>query len=573
MADTKTLNTRISLKYGKIGDWTDSFKPLKGEVCFAEVETTKTDAAGNIISVPAVVFKVGDGVKTFGELPWASALAADVYEWAKEAGLSVDTTKAPEGQFMEGFAWEGDELVPKFRNFITEINETNKDKLDAPTTKAVKEYVDSVAEGIVAQGTVVAEGAKINMAQSGNTYTVSHEAIAQAEDGKTVTARTYVTGVTTDGYGHIIGYTTATEEDQDLSGYKTIQDAVAETGAANKTLKISQDTNGVISATPVDIAITHDQVTDFETSVKGIKVDNAASADDAAKLGGQEPAYYATAQALTDALVEAKKYADDNDANETFAISYANNTITLTGSNGTNSSFDASAFVKDSYLKEAKYDDATNVLTFTFIDNEDNLQAIPVDLTDLVDVYSADEATLTKTGSTFSVKDGGIAKAKLDSNVQASLNLADTALQTHQDISGKADKVTGATNGNFAGLDADGNLIDSGKKAADFEVAGAAAQALADAKADTTAQIEALKLGETYEPIGAENRAKAYADGLASNYDTAGAADDALKSAKAYTDELANNTVKANSDKIAALEALDYILNGDTVILDCGGAE
>lgn len=32
----------------------------------------------------------------------------------------------------------------------------------------------------------------------------------------------------------------------------------------------------------------------------------------------------------------------------------------------------------------------------------------------------------------------------------------------------KADKVTGATNGNFAGLDANGNLTDSGKKASDF---------------------------------------------------------------------------------------------------------
>jgi hypothetical protein len=36
------------------------------------------------------------------------------------------------------------------------------------------------------------------------------------------------------------------------------------------------------------------------------------------------------------------------------------------------------------------------------------------------------------------------------------------------DISGKADKVTGAADGNFAGLDAGGNLTDSGKKAADF---------------------------------------------------------------------------------------------------------
>ena len=36
------------------------------------------------------------------------------------------------------------------------------------------------------------------------------------------------------------------------------------------------------------------------------------------------------------------------------------------------------------------------------------------------------------------------------------------------DITGKADKVTGATSGNFAGLDSNGNLVDSGKKASDF---------------------------------------------------------------------------------------------------------
>jgi hypothetical protein len=35
-------------------------------------------------------------------------------------------------------------------------------------------------------------------------------------------------------------------------------------------------------------------------------------------------------------------------------------------------------------------------------------------------------------------------------------------------VTGKADKVTGATNGNFAGLDANGNLTDSGKSASSF---------------------------------------------------------------------------------------------------------
>jgi hypothetical protein len=59
----------------------------------------------------------------------------------------------------------------------------------------------------------------------------------------------------------------------------------------------------------------------------------------------------------------------------------------------------------------------------------------------------------------------------MSAEVQASLALADTAIQEHQDITGKADKVASATNGNFAGLDANGNLTDSGSKASDFATA------------------------------------------------------------------------------------------------------
>lgn len=62
-----------------------------------------------------------------------------------------------------------------------------------------------------------------------------------------------------------------------------------------------------------------------------------------------------------------------------------------------------------------------------------------------------------------------IQKSHLSDAVQASLDLADSALQSHQDISGKADKVSSATAGNFAGLDANGNLTDSGVGANNFK--------------------------------------------------------------------------------------------------------
>lgn len=83
----------------------------------------------------------------------------------------------------------------------------------------------------------------------------------------------------------------------------------------------------------------------------------------------------------------------------------------------------------------------------------------------------------------------GIPSTDMSAEVQASLALADSAIQEHQDITGKADKVASATNGNFAGLDANGNLTDSGSKASDF------ATAAQGGKADTA--IQSVKVNGT----------------------------------------------------------------------------
>lgn len=50
-------------------------------------------------------------------------------------------------------------------------------------------------------------------------------------------------------------------------------------------------------------------------------------------------------------------------------------------------------------------------------------------------------------------------------------------LVEHQDISGKADIVSGGTENNFFAIDANGNLKDSGKNASDFDASGAASAA------------------------------------------------------------------------------------------------
>ena len=79
---------------------------------------------------------------------------------------------------------------------------------------------------------------------------------------------------------------------------------------------------------------------------------------------------------------------------------------------------------------------------------------------------------------------------EFDGTYNPSTNKAATVSTVTNAVDGKADKVSGATNGNFAGLDGSGNLTDSGKTASDF------ATAAQGAKADSA--IQGIKLnGET----------------------------------------------------------------------------
>ena len=88
--------------------------------------------------------------------------------------------------------------------------------------------------------------------------------------------------------------------------------------------------------------------------------------------------------------------------------------------------------------------------------------------------------------SEMSITDGTGADAD-KTTIQLKSGLSRQVLISHQDISGKADKAIPAAADNFAGLDANGNLTDSGKKAADFQPAGSyktTQTAVADPSAD-----------------------------------------------------------------------------------------
>lgn len=121
--------------------------------------------------------------------------------------------------------------------------------------------------------------------------------------------------------------------------------------------------------------------------------------------------------------------------------------------------------------------------------------------------------------------------------------------------SAKADKVTGAVNGHLAGLDANGNLVDSGKSAADFDEAGAA----------TKAKSEVMTYVGT---IPADAKAKDVVAYIKEAV-TAGAYDDSDLKGKVATNTAAIETLNGTGDgsvKKAVADAVAQIVKLDSVI-------
>lgn len=102
------INTKFLLRIDTYENWTKApgmNKVLeRGEIGLCEIPAKRSNDPTVQSPAPTVLFKVGDGTKKFSELNWASALAADVYDWAKMATLpfAVDGT----GNVLSGVTWD-----------------------------------------------------------------------------------------------------------------------------------------------------------------------------------------------------------------------------------------------------------------------------------------------------------------------------------------------------------------------------------------------------------------------------------------------------------------------------------
>lgn len=156
------LKTKIRLRYDSFDHWSKCTEPLlEGEIAVAYLgesvskdEYLKTHPSH--ANTHPVMFKVGPGI--FNDLPWASALAADVYGWAKKAQGAAEDIKVFESKYnslndktvtaaLDSLAGDIAALVGDGNGgSISELITEAINKLDY-TDKAVEgEYVSAVSE-------------------------------------------------------------------------------------------------------------------------------------------------------------------------------------------------------------------------------------------------------------------------------------------------------------------------------------------------------------------------------------------------------------------------------------------
>lgn len=134
-----------------------------------------------------------------------------------------------------------------------------------------------------------------------------------------------------------------------------------------------------------------------------------------------------------------------------------------------------------------------------------------------------------------------------------------TKAELDTELGAKADKVASPTAGNFAGLDANGNLTDSGSKASDFDAAGAADTAEQNAKDYADGLIDNLGGSASQAAADANGNIAASVTSEKGEVKTISVDASALKAAAASDATTKANAAQAAAEATAAADATSKV--------------
>jgi hypothetical protein len=494
----KQINTRILLKYDTLANWqasefngTDATKYLKaGELAIITLGSdVETDHPENASGQHPLLFKVGDGTHKFDDLAWASALAADVYDWAKAAKApdEIDTRYAfdiVEGKLQVTETKYIDEVaqpsVVKSYDFVTPTElETalasyyTKTEIDNKLG-AIDDRFNNLDDSI----TTVTEGTGISVTDAG-----------------TGNDHAYTVALDVNGAKTALGLGTAAYEDKEafeVAGAASIlQEALCESG--DLTVKNAEHADAADEALHAEHADSADYATNAGHADSATHATAAGKVDTAltVKVGGADVVFDGSAAKTADvdaaiaAAIEAEGHPEYSIAKVTTTTGYsATYQLTKDGTAvGTKIDIPKDMVVSKgeviTYENAGAWGNAGTYIVLTLANATNDTLYIPA--AGLIEYVTSGSTTDSQV--IIAIDENHKVTATIGAGKVTATELAQTVkddiakgVEAHgwgdHAEEGYAHKVDDATANNFAALDANGDLIDSGKKAADFQPAG-----------------------------------------------------------------------------------------------------
>lgn len=247
------INTRIRLKYDLLATWLEKDPVLlAGEVAIATVATNEYKSTETGKATHPVLFKVGNGTAKFSELPWASALAADVYNWAKEAALVVN--KDGTGNVVAGIEWDATANNGKGGLKYTTASVATSEGLEA-----VQAAIEAINATLATYGDIVTHNAsEFATAEQGEKADSAVQSVSLVSGTNNGTLKLTIDGVATDNIA-VTGlkdaaFATVESLNTTAKGYADAVEAKipTELGVMSVT---EGSTNGTIAVDGTDVAV------------------------------------------------------------------------------------------------------------------------------------------------------------------------------------------------------------------------------------------------------------------------------------------------------------------------------
>lgn len=594
MATEKILNTRVQLKYDSYANWTSTtlgdnkganFVLKAGEIgiCYLPTDYSEKQVVGS--QPPQILFKVGNGAAKFFELPWASAKAADVYEWAKQASLPV--TKIGNGNVVAGIEWDEGSKGIKFTTTSVATSE-GMEQLANRVTAIENNYATDVELAAAVEAINIAIAAKadktyvdeqlalkVNTSDFNAFKTENTAAIGTAKSEAIAAAKTETetqVGALRDGAVKDNADVIAAIRDHDsvdsfadvmteMTKYQLVGDYATKAEA-----------QGYADAKDEAIAAAKKAGDDAQSDLNSYKTANdAAVALKADQTALDAVSAVANAAATQTALAEEIARAQAAEKANADAIVRLTNGVSQEEIDGVN---DLINYVNEHgpEVEQMQQDIAANTAAVsaeaTRADTEEKRLAGLISANDTAIKANADAI------AALNAADGKVANAE-KADTASSLDEAgiEQVRGIKVDNAGNADTLGGKTADDFA-TKAQGALADTAVQPVALNAYYTKTEADAEFMnaGEVDAKIAALDLANTYDAKGAaataEANAIAHADGLAANYATAAQgtkADTALQSIAAGT----GLKVSTKADNSQTVEIDDSVV----FVLECGDSQ